>query len=377
MITTLNPLTADPFFPSQPTPGAVAPAAESELPQDWLNWLASALSGSQSLGSAWAGFGGAPDGQVRVAVIDDWTPEENGFNHGANIDGIIRAGGQGIETIQFDLNDPAGRNVGIENALDQIASRAAQGEQFDAVNISQQDFVRTGQTEQLAQTIEALQDVFGIPVVVAAGNGGANANNLLAETAAFRVENSDFGSEQRAATSGTGNIRSEGEFTSQATANVTSRVAQLRESGLSIEGIRTQLAATARQEGGSLDRGPAAPPAAQPGGAPEGWGGYTVRKGDTLSKLAQRYGGISLEEFQKYNPEVKDVNKIFVGQEITLPPAALERLQNEASSPAPTPRGRPALAAAPPAKGPALTDLAVGPVPNPTPKPTRAPRGVI
>lgn len=44
---------------------------------------------------------------------------------------------------------------------------------------------------------------------------------------------------------------------------------------------------------------------------------YTVKKGDTLGALAKRYG-MTLKEFMSLNPEIKDPNKIFVGQKLRL-----------------------------------------------------------
>lgn len=44
---------------------------------------------------------------------------------------------------------------------------------------------------------------------------------------------------------------------------------------------------------------------------------YIVKKGDTLSKIAKSYG-ITLAELCKLNPQVKDPNKIYVGQTIRV-----------------------------------------------------------
>lgn len=379
-------------FTTQPTPGFGMPQAQTApgMPQMfsplWLTLMQS-LGGNQTLGQGWNGFASGGDGQIRVAVIDDFVDEENGFNHGNNINSIIRAGGTitagassganpGIETVLFNIDQPGGqdRNGNILQALNQIGMRAAQGEQFDAVNISQQDFERSGQTDAVAQAIRQLQDAFGIPVVVAAGNAGADERNLLADNAAFRVENSDFGSEGRAETSGIGNIRSEGEFTSQATANVTARVAQLREMGLSLPEIQATLAQEAAQEGGSLDGRPSnqITPEQQQAGAPADAGSYTVRRGDTVSALAKR-AGISLQEFQRLNPQVKDLDLIIVGEKLNLPGGG--GAAPSGSAPAPTP--------APTATAPAPTPSLSAPVPfvdfepglglpqsNPSPQPS-------
>lgn len=45
--------------------------------------------------------------------------------------------------------------------------------------------------------------------------------------------------------------------------------------------------------------------------------GYTVKKGDTLSKIAKD-NGITLEQLKKLNPEIKDINKIRIGQKINI-----------------------------------------------------------
>lgn len=45
---------------------------------------------------------------------------------------------------------------------------------------------------------------------------------------------------------------------------------------------------------------------------------YTVKAGDTLSAIAQRYG-VTIAQIQTANPQIKDVNKIAVGDQITIP----------------------------------------------------------
>ncbi|SHK49754.1 SafA/ExsA family spore coat assembly protein [Thermocrinis minervae] len=45
---------------------------------------------------------------------------------------------------------------------------------------------------------------------------------------------------------------------------------------------------------------------------------YTVQPGDTLSKIAKRYG-LSLDELIKANPGIKDPNLIYPGQKIKIP----------------------------------------------------------
>lgn len=234
--------------------GAPAPVFSPEN----LQFLTQLTTASQRLAQGWQNFG---DGQVRVAVIDDFVAEGNGFNHGQNIDQIVRNGNPNIQTVGFNIDQPGGdRNLNILRSLVEIGQRAANGEQFDAINLSQQDFDPSGSTAAINEAIRILQERFNIPVVVAAGNAGADEQNELARNADFVVENSELGSETRAQTSGLGNVRSEGEFTSQATANVTAQVAQLHEQGLSNEQIQVTLANDSAAQGGSLDR-PAATPA--------------------------------------------------------------------------------------------------------------------
>ena len=218
--------------------------------------LANTMVASERLSSAWQG---SRDGTTRVAVIDDFAT-----SHGSEIDGIIRSGGAppagnsqsgnpNIETVRFNINNGGNRTRNIANSLDQVARLAAQGQHFDAVNISQQDFANNNDTAAVRQKIDFLQREFGIPVVVAAGNNGNGVRNALAGSAAFVVENSTRGSNFRAAGSVGGNVRSEGRFTSQAAANVTARVAQLREMGFSFSQIQGLLQREALAEGGSLD----------------------------------------------------------------------------------------------------------------------------
>jgi LysM repeat protein len=51
--------------------------------------------------------------------------------------------------------------------------------------------------------------------------------------------------------------------------------------------------------------------------------GYTIKKGDTLSAIAEREG-IRLSELKAANKGIKDLNKIRVGQKITVPKASIK-----------------------------------------------------
>jgi hypothetical protein len=240
--------------PTQSAHGGQTPKAGSGAPAGPQS-LANTLSANRQLNNGWQG---RQDGRVRVAVIDDFAT-----NHGQEIDGIIRSGGAtasgavqggtGVETIRFNINNGGNRTRNIANSLDQIAGLAAQGQQFDAINISQQDFSNSADAAAVREKIDLLQRQFGIPVVVAAGNNANGVRNALAGSAAFVVENSVVGSDFRSQGSGVGNVRSEGRFTSQAAANVTARVAQLRELGYSFSQIQQFLLSESSAEGGSLD----------------------------------------------------------------------------------------------------------------------------
>ncbi len=51
---------------------------------------------------------------------------------------------------------------------------------------------------------------------------------------------------------------------------------------------------------------------------PTGGQTYTVQSGDTMKKIATRLG-ITLDALVKANPQVTDINKIYVGQKLNLP----------------------------------------------------------
>ena len=48
------------------------------------------------------------------------------------------------------------------------------------------------------------------------------------------------------------------------------------------------------------------------------WITYIVRRGDTLSSIARKYGGISWQDIAKFN-ELKNPNLIIVGQKLKIP----------------------------------------------------------
>ena len=45
---------------------------------------------------------------------------------------------------------------------------------------------------------------------------------------------------------------------------------------------------------------------------------HIVAKGDTMSKIAKKYG-LTIEELMAANPQIKNQNKIAIGDEITIP----------------------------------------------------------
>jgi LysM repeat protein len=68
--------------------------------------------------------------------------------------------------------------------------------------------------------------------------------------------------------------------------------------------------------------GPAATPSAAPTTPPAPTPQvYVIKAGDTLSKVAKRFG-VTIEELLAANPEIKDPNKIAEGQEIVIPAPA-------------------------------------------------------
>ena len=79
---------------------------------------------------------------------------------------------------------------------------------------------------------------------------------------------------------------------------------------------------------------------------------YTVKSGDTLSKIAAHYK-VSLSSLEKANPQIKDPNRIYVGEHINLPKDTFQK----AKPPAKKPTHKPAPPAKkPPAKKPPATN---------------------
>ena len=65
---------------------------------------------------------------------------------------------------------------------------------------------------------------------------------------------------------------------------------------------------------------------------------YTVKAGDTLSGIAQRYG-TTIDAIKAANPGIKDVNKIGIGDQITIPTATPGAPASPSASASVTPSG--------------------------------------
>jgi LysM repeat protein len=50
---------------------------------------------------------------------------------------------------------------------------------------------------------------------------------------------------------------------------------------------------------------------------------YTLKKGDTLSKIATK-NGLTIEELLAANPDIKNPNKVAEGQQIIIPTPSAE-----------------------------------------------------
>jgi hypothetical protein len=62
---------------------------------------------------------------------------------------------------------------------------------------------------------------------------------------------------------------------------------------------------------------------------------YVIKKGDTLSKVANKFG-VELDTLLAANPAIKDPNKISLGQQIVIPTAAAPSIEATAKPSAST-----------------------------------------
>lgn len=170
------------------------------------------LQGAQQLGQQFNGIVAGQGSGPNVAVVDDFS---SGSGHGQRIAGTIQQG-SGAATAGFDVNNSGG----VSRALDGVIAAALSGQHFDAVNLSQQNFQASQETAAVQQRIQVLQSM-GIPVVVAAGNGGPNNANQYSQGAAFVAA-------ANTADSGSGNVVGAGPTTSDAAANVTAALVRSR-----------------------------------------------------------------------------------------------------------------------------------------------------
>jgi hypothetical protein len=242
--------------------GAAAAAGPTGQAGSAVGAPAAPMSATEAAGAARGGLMGARQlgrgfedvlrDTPTVAVIDDFS---RAGGHGDQIASLIENGdpeGGAIRTMRHNIANGGDLTSNIAGSLDDVLRRVQNGQKVDAVNLSQQNFQASGSSQALQDRIARLQEA-GVPVVVAAGNGGAGQQNQLARGAAFVVENSNRGSESRAQSSGTGNIRAEGQFTSQAAATVSARVAKAHSQGANPQQINQTVRGQAAQEGGSLN----------------------------------------------------------------------------------------------------------------------------
>lgn len=52
---------------------------------------------------------------------------------------------------------------------------------------------------------------------------------------------------------------------------------------------------------------------------------YLIKRGDTLSEIAQRYG-VSVDALVRANPMITDPNKIYAGRTLNVPVSLWKRL---------------------------------------------------
>lgn len=167
---------------------------------------------------------GASNGALKIVQIDDFSSA-----HGQEIANTLTQDGD-VSLEQYDISKGGNRLANISSSLDDLITRARNGEKIDAVNISQQNFDNSSLSNEVRRKIELLSDL-GVPVAVAAGNGGPNQQNGLAANNSFNVASTTNGVRNR--DSGLGNVSAEGQTTSFATANMATQLARLHAQGYS------------------------------------------------------------------------------------------------------------------------------------------------
>lgn len=263
---------------------------------------------------------GIPQESANVFVVDNFTPDNTGFNHGQEIVNTIINGGSRPE-LQGHVNvqaiDTGGSLSNIQQALQQILTGVQNGERVNAVNLSLVDFTPDEFTEPIQQLITQLSGE-GVPVLVAAGNDGIDNKNLLAGDGAIIVQSTTNGEVN--ANSGPGTVQSEGSTTSFATANLTPTIAANNQVKLEqANGIEPTPVTPENATTTAPTTTPAATGETTTTTAPVT---QTVKSGDNLSKIAAQHG-ISWQQLYEANKDLigDNPNLIFPGQELVIPGA--------------------------------------------------------
>jgi hypothetical protein len=183
--------------------------------------------------------------KITVAQIDSFTPDDQDFNHGEEIAKTIEAGGDDpslagqINLIQYHIDGTGPLATTLSkrtgDALEDIVKRVKSGEDIDAVNMSLQDFTDSAATRRVRTLVDQLAHM-NVAVNVAAGNAGPTFVNQLTTPDAFVVQSATNG--KLNATSSLGNITGEASTTSFATATVTPRIAEMINSGMTVDQVR-------------------------------------------------------------------------------------------------------------------------------------------
>jgi hypothetical protein len=183
----------------------------------------------------------APGGNPVIAQIDDFVPNETGFNHGAKIAEKLNLDGN-TSLLQYNINTAPGvdKTANIATSLDQVIAAVQSGQKIDAVHIPQYDPNESAATQAIREKTDVLATKYGVPVVIAAGNNGPQGVNKIVSPNAFEVVNVQNG--QINPMSGIGNINfQEGMSTSFASAGAAREIAKLKNQGLTIPQIFAQF----------------------------------------------------------------------------------------------------------------------------------------